>query len=36
MTASLIRRKAGSLSYLVGGAGQPIIFLHGIPGSAYA
>ena len=36
MTHTLTRRKAGSLSYLEGGTGQPILFLHGIPGSAWA
>jgi pimeloyl-ACP methyl ester carboxylesterase len=36
MTQTLMRRKAASLSYLEGGAGQPMLFLHGIPGSAWA
>lgn len=36
MTALLTRHTAGSLSYLAGGVGQPLVFLHGIPGSAYA
>ena len=36
MTQRLQRQKVGDLSVLVGGAGSPFLFLHGIPGSAHA
>jgi pimeloyl-ACP methyl ester carboxylesterase len=36
MTKTLTRNKSGRISYLEGGAGVPILFLHGIPGSAYS
>jgi pimeloyl-ACP methyl ester carboxylesterase len=32
----LHRRKAGGLSFLMGGDGEPLLLLHGIPGSAEA
>jgi pimeloyl-ACP methyl ester carboxylesterase len=35
-TASLTRKKLGRTSYLEGGAGESILFLHGFPGSAYS
>lgn len=34
--SKLSRRKLGRTSYLEGGAGEPILFLHGFPGSAYS
>jgi len=33
---TLTRRKSGRTSYLEGGIGTPILFLHGFPGSAYS
>ena len=36
MGESLTRHKEGGISFLSGGAGEPFLFLHGIPGSAYA
>ncbi|HUG34783.1 MAG TPA: alpha/beta hydrolase [Anaerolineales bacterium] len=35
-TIKLIRHKSGRTSYLEGGTGAPILFLHGFPGSAYS
>lgn len=32
----LTRKKLGRISYLEGGKGRPILFLHGFPGSAYS
>lgn len=35
MSETLDRREAGGTSYLTGGEGPPVLFLHGIPGSAH-
>lgn len=35
-TTSLTRNKFGRTSFLEGGTGAPILFLHGFPGSAYS
>ncbi|MFC7027637.1 alpha/beta fold hydrolase [Halomicroarcula sp. GCM10025324] len=35
MTDSLSRATVGETSYLVGGEGAPVVFIHGIPGSAH-
>jgi pimeloyl-ACP methyl ester carboxylesterase len=36
MNRTLKRRKEGPVSFLSGGEGEPVLLLHGIPGSAYA
>lgn len=36
MSESLVRHEEGGISFLVGGEGEPFLFLHGIPGSAFA
>lgn len=36
MEERLYRRKVGGLSFMMGGDGAPLLFLHGIPGSAHS
>ena len=36
MTVKMIRQKSGQISFLSGGQGKVILFLHGIPGSSQA